>query len=420
MNPENEWLKLKTEVFHKAQSAKAEAESTKKAADDAFNNAFSDQYTKFYTRNMEHFKGAKKSGESLSNQEAINTAWEFMKKRWVQIQELFNNTDITKEVRKSQIQAWRDEFIREQQIQLQPKTIQNPVQKVEPTATVDAIPIPSNATGTDDEDIEDAQLEEKYENAQRAREVAVVQLDQAHQEYVGAVRDYDDAKKEWIDDQQQNAPLVSNRIEDALETHGRTKPFDIDSPEGQSQIAQIGLGFATEVSVDQGWYSEKMTIIHATDGSYILRTQDGWEMMCSWDPDELRYMVQLFKECSQTPLVRRMMNMWDTAFDQVRARVIAKNPNIPSIATSPDRLIRQILTELTHIAAGWKDEIDRWNGQKVSIGDILWGTDEPINLIQRRLVDTSNGMRDALSHNLAGIFDPMSRRFSFDTLIRKI
>lgn len=117
---------------------------------------------------------------------------------------------------------------------------------------MDAAPILSNTIGTDDEDVGDAQLEDEYEKAQRAREVAIVQLDQAHQEYVGAIRDYDDARKEWADDQQQNAQLISNHIEDSLEAHGRTKPFDIDSPEGQSQIAQIGLGFSTEVSVDQG------------------------------------------------------------------------------------------------------------------------------------------------------------------------
>ena len=53
----------------------SDAESTKKAADDAVNKAFSDRYTKFYTRNIDTFRGAiNSSGNELSQQDANNMA----------------------------------------------------------------------------------------------------------------------------------------------------------------------------------------------------------------------------------------------------------------------------------------------------------------------------------------------------------
>ena len=46
-----------------------------------------------------------------------------------------------------------------------------------------------------------------------------------------------------------------------------------------------------------------------------------------------------------------MLHMGDSAFDQIRARVIAKHADIPGIASNPDILIKALLAELIYIGS---------------------------------------------------------------------
>ncbi len=411
--PSNEtglWLKS-TIVLQQAKAEVRTAEWVYDIAKTNLDDTFSKRYSNIYESQIIEFKSAKnKSGEPLTEQEAVNMAGDFMKTYGIKIQVLLKDTSTTKEEVKIQIQLWREEYLWVTAIILAEK------KEVYTVPLWDELALNVDPNLSEKESNED-RLARLHESARNEEKIA-------ENSYRQAIETYSTAEKSWVESQYTDALRPD---EDRGWNNGETlywksdqTHLDFSSRDSREYIEDMPYGSSTRFSLDQwGGYRESVDIIHSMDGSYILRTTDGGYMVCSWDKKDLEYTIELFRECAQTPIIRRMLNMGDDAFDQIRARIIAKYADIPAVSTNPEILIKTLLAELVNIASWWVGDIDRKNWEKLSRSYIL-SPSIGLTTLQEQLINTENGMRNALSQNLPGIFDPEQRRFSFLALKNRI
>jgi hypothetical protein len=326
MNSGDEWLQIKAASFAQAEVAKSEAESAKIAADDVVNKTFSDRYTKFYTRNIDRFQGARNiSGNELSKEDATNTAWEFMKKRGVQIQELFRNPSITKETRKIQIQAWRDEFINEQQITLASRV------KIEPIVTdgyISTIEAKNSEATIYEEDEEDNALDDTYDKAREFQQIAITQLDKTKQDYEIAAIQYSD---EVIKNQQVgNNPEEHTIIGEKIWNISHDLKDTVATSEGmRDRMDAIPLGWVDVFNMmDESGTSSQFRMVHLPNGDYVLHfpPPENGNYIIDSNGEAKEKEINLLKELIKTPILRRLITMGNGYFDQFQDRLGSQNP----------------------------------------------------------------------------------------------
>ncbi len=327
-------------------------------------------------------------------QQAINKAGEFMREYGVKIKDLIALPWATPEDINTQITAWRKEFFsknKKQEIENISEENEK-YQDIDPTSRIDN------------------SLFDVYSQTQ-------VEHTSATQEYIEAVSIYDKAVLVQADPKWEKNQAISDQNNPEFvwpRQQPETLDTSTDTRTAVSQVESIASWESKIFHTDGG----DMSVMSTTDGKYVFQMGDGEYMIC--DKGELVSTIPLLQECMQTPLVRRLMAMGDTAFDMLRQRIQTKYDPSGESKNNPQLLVKYILSALFDIALGskeqlweWIDAIPRWVFERRDIPlDMMQSSLSSVWSIQKKLIG------DELDKN--GVFDREQRKFNLEALLSRI
>ncbi len=392
-NPDSlNWLKLKTEEFVDAAQQKAKATAARQETGIRADTIVTTWRSKFEWRILERFQTAKKSGVTLTEDVATKMAGSFIAEYGDRIEELFKSQA---EGRKEQIKAWRAEFYAKHGIEIAPKQKKNtpevarsqaatptivdpktPNEVPEWTTSVKIANLPSkiewNNADTDvvnvdwddwDDDPVDAALSDAYARARQAQIEAEMEAERASYQYEQATIQYQDAVAQSNQDTTDNTDPVRWGYEDNMIDY-------VATPEGMSDsMDAIPEGWSSFMNIrDESGEMARFTMVHLPNGEYMLRfppPESGGYIIDSYGK-EREDELTLLKSLIETPILRRLVSMWSSYFEQFQKVLLARFPG--QDIYNPQVFQRYAYQYLFWLLPEWK----LWDSLKTKVSEPGW------------------------------------------------